>query len=138
MRAILIDTPNKEIVEVDVDGSLDSFYETIGCSDINSVRLSPSEYLWVDGESLLLNKQLPLFQVAGYPDPLMGKGLILGVSHIGDNQATKLSVEFVRERVKWRDDLEFTHLSHSSSEIEHPILGKMNKLEVKSNFRKKS
>ena len=102
MKAILIDVYEKEIREVDYDGTLDFIYFNLACRTFDVVRIDDVNGIFVDDEGLLRQNQL-YFE---YPSSngifqLAGNGLILGVDDEGDSISPTLTVEDVRNKVNF-------------------------------------
>lgn len=128
MRAILIDPVAKTVTEVQAE-PYPKWKELIDADDINSVKLAENEdgtdeTLWVDGEFLLNEKSKgPWFQFDIHDQPMGGKGIILGTDQYGETCASKMTVEFVTEHVRW-PDVEFTGIKYEEPEmVDHPVLG---------------
>ena len=79
MREIKIDVIKKEIYEVEIKGDYLRFHEQLDCDTITGVRLSKSEYLYVDDEELRRKPLLGAFRIDGYPQALPGHGIIVGL-----------------------------------------------------------
>jgi hypothetical protein len=109
MKAILIDSKSKTVryVEVKVnDGSaLESMYNHIDCDLVEVINIDDKNDLFVDEEGLLkLNKDSQFFLYDGFPQPLAGNGLILGLNQEeGESVETSLSIEEVAEKVLFLD-----------------------------------
>lgn len=117
MRGVLIDPFTKTIKEVEWkekgDGSeLARILKFLETDDLDSVRISDHrpmgfDVIWVDGEGLFKPNQR-YFKFADYPQPLAGKGLVLGVSEDGRTVSTLIDEGWVKSRVSWaRPDLKF-------------------------------
>lgn len=102
MRAIKIDVIKKDIYEVDIQDTVQAMYKELDAQDYNSVRISKTEMLWVDGEGLLRKPPLGAFMFYPYPNALPGHGLIIGLRG-PENCDSALTVEEVREVVKFVD-----------------------------------
>ncbi len=76
MRAMLIDPFTRTISEADYNGDFKQIYKFIGadCFDVVVHRVGD---IYVDDEGLF--KPNAFFEIQGYPQPLAGKGLVLGV-----------------------------------------------------------
>lgn len=116
MRAILINPHDKSITEVDYDGRIEHMYELIGCSLVTAVTVyreedGSQETLWLDDEGLFVNDQ-KFFMWAEYPQPLAGRGLVLGTSPEGDSIATKLDISKIEPHITW-PNLRYTHMTTS-------------------------
>ena len=102
IKAILIDVYEKEIREVDYDGTLDFIYFNLACRTFDVVRVDDVNGIFVDDEGLLRQNQL-YFE---YPSSngifqLAGNGLILGVDDEGNSISTTLTVEDVKGKVSF-------------------------------------
>ena len=115
MKGILIDPEAKTIQEVEIDGSLHSFYELLGCDIIDRVCYDSKHDLVVDDEGLLKTGGC-LFRVMKSDAPestywydglIAGKAVVVGVDvdpkdgslHWVDHNldATKLRVRFLEK-----------------------------------------
>jgi hypothetical protein len=105
MRAILIDPVSETVSEVEYNGDYKHIYELCGFECFTVIDLGKGETLFIDDEGLL-KEQEHFFALEGplwaYPQPLAGRGLILGTDDDGESVATKLTLEAIRENVKWR------------------------------------
>lgn len=107
MKAILIDVVNKEVREVEVvnnDGSnLDSIYGHIGCELIDVVGIDQKNDVYVDDEGLLnLTPNSMFFELKGFPNPLAGNGLVMGIDReTGESVDTTLTVDDVKKRIRF-------------------------------------
>lgn len=103
MKAILIDPETKTIKEVDYDGDYRSIYKLIDCDCYTAVTINKhGETVWVDDEGLFTKTHY--FKIAGYPDPLAGKGLLLRTDSNGESVATELTVEHLEDMVRFSTD----------------------------------
>ena len=106
MKAILIDVYEKEIREVDYDGSLDFIYFNLACRAFDLVRLDEVDgvfnSIFVDDEGLLRQNQL-YFEYSGNNGSfqLAGNGLVLGVDDEGNSIPPTLNVEDVKGKVSF-------------------------------------
>lgn len=100
MKAILIDPFTQTITEVEHNGDYKQIYELIDAELFDSVRISENDFIFVDDEGLFQEDQA-FFRVRGYPDPLAGKGLVLGASAIGESVDPVISLEELRRSVSW-------------------------------------
>ena len=98
MKAILIDVYNKDIKEVEYDGTLDFIYFQLACGTFDVFGIDDVNSIFVDDEGLLRQNQLYF----SYSDrALAGNGLILGVDNAGESIASTLTVEDVKAEVQW-------------------------------------
>ena len=106
MKAILIDVYNKEIREVDYDGTLDFIYFNLACRAFDLVRLDEVDgvfnSIFVDDEGLFRQNQL-YFEYSGSNGSfqLAGNGLVLGVDDEGNSIPPTLTVEDVKGKVSF-------------------------------------
>ena len=104
MRAYLINPFAREVLRVNYDGDFNQIYEFLGgvrcftCVTINQ----EGDSVYVDDEGLF-NGDNEFFSVAGYPEPLAGFGLVLGCDREGESVAPSLTLETLRDRVKFWD-----------------------------------
>ena len=92
MRAILIDPAKQTVTEVDYDGDYQSIYKLTDCTTFTvPFVLENEDSLYVDDEGLW--GATHFFRIEGYPDPLAGRGLILGTDEDGKSVAAKSDIE---------------------------------------------
>lgn len=109
MRAILIDPYAKEIREVEHNGDFREIYTLLTEPDIHevgtfsTVRLNRRDAVFIDDNGLYVAESRPedvrFFQLAGYEQPLAGKGLVLGSDAEGESISTGLPLELFQEHV---------------------------------------
>lgn len=111
MRGFLIDTDRRQFWAVEISGDLKSMYAVLSrpghppVDDINSVRISRENILWVDGEGFL-KENIPVFNIIGYGNPLAGRGLVLGVDDAGESCDASPELEAILPMiVEWTDKL---------------------------------
>ena len=98
-KAILINAKANTISIVEV-GHYTDIYKHCGFETFTCVGLpQEKETLYVDDEGLINGTDYG-FTIEGYPDPLMGNGLILGTLSNGDSRDTDLTIEEVRKMVR--------------------------------------
>ena len=102
MKAILIDVYEKEIREVDYDGTLDFIYFNLACRTFDVVRVDDVNSIFIDDEGLLRQNQL-YFEYSGSNGifQLAGNGLILGVDDEGNSISPTLTIEDVKSKVNF-------------------------------------
>lgn len=100
MKAILIDSENRTIKEVDHPGGIDSIYKYLNCDCFAVITLSEQEGIYVDDEGLLHDPQ-HFFKFVNYPQPIAGNGLVVGVDSDGEDVGTKLTVEYFEDKIKF-------------------------------------
>lgn len=126
MRAFLIDPYESEITEVVFSGKYTHIYELIGQDCFDTVRINrEGDVVYVDDMGLSRPDQR-FFRLDSYPQPLAGKGLVLGVDYDGDSVAPKISLSELKRIVSWvRPDLRFVGEQTTEGEEDHPIFGKV-------------
>lgn len=79
MRAILIDPFSRTIAEVEYSGNYKQIYELIQCDTYDCARINrEGDGIFVDDEGLFKEQEQAFFLHADYPQPLAGRGLVLG------------------------------------------------------------
>jgi hypothetical protein len=108
MKAILIDTPNHKITEVDYDGDFHSIYKLIRASVFTTVRINTVDGtdvdVFVDDEGLINGNPHGDFMVWTHPwgpTILRGYGLVLGIDENGASVDAPVDVDWVRARVSF-------------------------------------
>jgi hypothetical protein len=91
MKAILIDPFAKEITEIEYDGNWQQIGKIIDCELFTTAGLSDGDTVFVDDEGLFKG-ETAFFKHAHYPQPLAGKGLILGTDSEGDSISPQLTL----------------------------------------------
>lgn len=136
MRAILINPEDRTVTEVNYSGNYEQIYELIGCSTFTVIYVGlgddDTEALFIDDEGLL-HEPKPLFKWASYPQPLAGRGLILGENDEGDCVATKMTLDDVKAQVTW-PAVWFTGFAARQYMVEDPLLGDVAVFERKAKF----
>ncbi len=111
MRAILIDPVTKTVTETAYNDDYRQIYKLLS-DEANGLKvdcftvvyIDRRNAIFIDDEGLLKNPRY-FFFYRGYPQPLAGRGLILGCDRSGENVATSLiATEVARE-------ITFRHLS---------------------------
>jgi hypothetical protein len=112
-KGILIDVVKREVRHVEIDDTLQSIYDTIGCDTFDCVQIHDENDVYVDDNGLLnLTPHSKFFHYKTYPQPLCGNGLILGINHDnGESIDTTLTIEEVKRDVRFMDIYEVQLLS---------------------------
>lgn len=122
MKAILIDSKNKTVSEVDVSkkNTLNDWYKLIDCRlvEVACYINDKEDSLMVDEEGLIkdeLKETDPFFsiQIDGQELVYAGNGLIVGVNSEGDSISHHESVEKITPLVKFMTLKEVRRLSQS-------------------------
>lgn len=102
-RAFLVDVKNETVTEVQVDDTVEAYNRLIGSSCYTGgPRLRNRDGFLVDDEGLLkLTPQSKFFTFKGYPQPLVGNGLLLGCASNGHTRDVKSDIDEIRKDVKF-------------------------------------
>lgn len=101
MKALLISAYGNEFVsEIDIKDWRD-IAPALDCNIFTTVRISESETIYVDDEGLYsgVADKYGAFELDTYPQPLMGRGLVLGNTPDGESVDTKLTTEELAKRL---------------------------------------
>lgn len=109
MRAILIDPFERTITEVDYNGDFHQIYNLIDAQTFDAARVNDvGDAIFVDDEGLISGKVQAFFGFRGYPQPLAGKGLLLGCTlENGESADTTYTIEEAHEHVVWLSLVDF-------------------------------
>lgn len=112
LTAVLIDPVARTLTDVNVDGRdpLRSLYALMGCSLVDFVHVIDERgrrtVIVVDDEGLLKDGQ-KFFTAAGYPQPLAGKAVVIGLTdRDGDFKSCIFNAEQVSRAIGWASDEE--------------------------------
>lgn len=100
MKSYLINPEARTINEVEYDGDYHSIYGFIGADTFDVVGIEKGDGIYVDDEGLLKGPS-HFFHVRGMATPLAGNGLVLGSNDDGESIEPKITLETLRERVRW-------------------------------------
>jgi hypothetical protein len=100
MMAILIDPYEETIEVVDYSGDYKDISTLLGCDLFTSVYTEMADTIYVDDEGLYVENQ-KYFKLKGYPQPLAGRGLVIGVTDDGDSTDCVSSLEDIQDMVSW-------------------------------------
>ena len=143
IRAILINPRDKTIEEIDHGPYADhGFAEALGCDMICTVPL-PSHggrrhMLITDDEGLFVPDQR-FFSIAGYPQPIGGPSVIVGVGDAGETLSATVPLAVAIKAVSWLDDIAYAGDvpgPDDGQEVDGPF-GKMRVISSIATFRKK-
>jgi hypothetical protein len=104
-KAIFINAKDKTVTEVELEnkGTLQQMYKLIGCELVAGLALNDHNDLWIDDEGLLCSPN-NFFTIKGFPQPLAGNAIILGVNHLtGKDKSATMKVEEVKSLVTFLD-----------------------------------
>lgn len=108
MRGILIDPQAFTITEVELDPNKDrlpQIYTLLRCDTFDCVDLDNGDTLYVDDNGLATRSPFH-FIVADCPQPLVGRGLVLGTNDEGESISAKTTLTDLRARTTF-----MTHLA---------------------------
>lgn len=115
MKAYLIDPFQMSISEVDYSGDYKHIYQLIDCDCFDVVTINEEgDGIFVDDEGLINGKSQAFFACYPYPNPLAGKGLVLGRDHEGESVSPKMTIEDLRDRILW---VTYTSLLQDAAEM---------------------
>lgn len=103
MHALLIDPSNKQITVVelpDTGDKLPFIYKHLQCDTFDAVTLPNGDALFVDDEGLLKPLQ-HFFAVRGLPEPIAGRGLVVGTDDRGRSISPTTTLAELTENVKF-------------------------------------
>ena len=103
MRAIVIKSRNRTVVEIDLVPTLDRLQQIVG-GLIEPVEqgLDDEHHCYVNEEGLLDNPQ-HFFMLTDGHQPLASNGIILASTEDGDEVPCRVPLEWVKERVTFMD-----------------------------------
>lgn len=101
MKAYLIDPFTQTITEVEYNGDYRNIYTHIDAEIFTTAQFNDfGDTVFVDDEGLWKEEQ-EFFLVAGYPQPLAGKGLVLGCDDEGESVEPSITIDQLRASVDW-------------------------------------
>jgi hypothetical protein len=98
----LIDSEKREIRPHVYNGDYKTIHSAIGCDTFTVATFCPDtgDCAFVDDEGLLKSPVL-FFSINGFPQPLAGKGLVLGIDDEGDGVAPTIDLERLTRNVRF-------------------------------------
>jgi hypothetical protein len=106
-KGILINVNDKSFTEVEV-GEYTDIYKHLGCELFDVVNVDENNDVYVDEEGLLnLTPESKFFVIDGFPQPLCGHGLVLGIDQeTGDSVNTSIKIDELKKMVTFMDIFE--------------------------------
>lgn len=102
MKAYLIDPTAQTVSQVEYDGNYKSIYKLIDCDTFTTVLLADdNDAIFVDDEGLLKDEPGPFFNLKGYPQPLAGKGLVLGADNEGESVEPTATLDQIKDMISF-------------------------------------
>lgn len=99
ITAYLINPSERTIEAVSMKGGsnhLADLQALIGCRTITSTPLGDHDIVYCDDEGLLGDPVFQFFGVKGNPDPIAGKGVVVGIDADGYDIAPRMTVDEVK------------------------------------------
>lgn len=105
---LLIDPDERAVRPVACDGTLAAIYaamQVYRIEVVSSPLLAPDEALYVDEEGLINGRHTAWFMLRGFPQPILGPGLLHRVNGRGDTVAPRTSLDDLADLVSWVEPL---------------------------------
>jgi hypothetical protein len=100
-KAYLIDPVTRTVEEVTYADNFTHIYSLIDCDTFTCLTFNEhNDTVFVDDEGLFKPDQ-HFFKLKGYPDPLAGKGLVLGTDEEGESVSPTISLEEFRKLISF-------------------------------------
>jgi hypothetical protein len=102
MRAFLIDPFKQEVTEINYSGDFHQIYDLIDAETFDVARLNANgDGIYVDDEGLYA-EDVRFFQHRFYPQPLAGKGLVLGCDmETGESAPASMTLAQLVDDIEW-------------------------------------
>ena len=108
MKAILIDSINKEVKEIEIGKGIDEMYKFLNCEIFTIASYLPkNDAIFVDDEGLM-NGTDTFFTYEGAHQPFAGNGLIMGSNSKGESVDCKIDLNEVKKKVNFYDRFELS------------------------------
>lgn len=102
MNAYLIDPFTQTITQVEHSGNYRQIYDLIDAEGFDLARINEhGDAIYVDDEGLLHEKAQAFFHHKNYPQPLAGKGLVLGCDDEGESVAPTVTLADLERDITW-------------------------------------
>jgi hypothetical protein len=129
LRGILIDPVHRSITEEFITGKnmVSTFIREYGkFTTVAHVYTPEHRYVFVlNDEGLMKPNPGPFWKPRGYPQPLEGPALMMGLTEgPGDYCSNDLPLDFMQARITF-PAVRFTGFKESSGEEDHPLLGRV-------------
>lgn len=106
MKAILIDSKNREVKQIEIGKGIDEMYKVLECECFTIATYLPKEdAIFVDDEGLMNGTDM-FFTYEGAHQPFAGNGLIMGCDDMGESEDCKVDLTEVKNKVKFFDRYE--------------------------------
>jgi hypothetical protein len=101
MKAILIDSVNKEVKEIEIGKGIEEMYKFLQCECFTIASYLPkNDAIFVDDEGLMNGTDV-FFTYDGTHQPFAGNGLIMGSDSKGESVNCKINLAEVKNKVKF-------------------------------------
>lgn len=105
MKAFLIDPPSQSVTEIEYDGDWKTIAPMLGCDLFTMVYLNAKQdVVFVDDEGLINGNEHGWFTIPTYPQPLKGRGLVLGTDDMGESTAPAVTQTQLRNQIQFLTD----------------------------------
>lgn len=109
MKAILIDVKARTVTDIVMSKGIEVIRKLIGCECFaQGFTTEDRDTCYVDDEGLI-NGTKEFFYFKGYPQPLAGNGLVIGIDSGGESVDVKTSAKELAEQIS------FHHISEIHS-----------------------
>lgn len=101
MKAIKIDALNQTITEIEIDGSLESFYAAADCEIIETAGyFDNGDIIYVDEEGMM-NEIDYGFKVTNFsnPQPFFGSGVVTRINDDGEPTDCKSDLDAIKDEI---------------------------------------
>lgn len=102
IQAYLIDPDTRTVEAVDMTGGaqhLEDIRKLLKCRLITTAPMGERDTVYCDDEGLIRGPVYQFFGISGYPQPIAGRGLVVGLDADGYDTSPSLGLDEVRERV---------------------------------------
>ena len=105
MKALLIDPRTQTVTPLEINDWRD-IAPALECDLFDVVQIRPNVSVYVDDEGLYKDDQC-FFQLIHYPQPLAGRGLVLGFDpETGDSTDCPVTADQILNHLFWMEPLE--------------------------------
>ena len=102
MKAIKIDSENRKVEEIEIDGLQDIQKAVGGLIQVGHQFINTADIIYVDEEGLLKQPE-NFFALENETQILAGNGLVVGTGKRGEEAPPVLTLEYVQKTVLWMD-----------------------------------
>jgi hypothetical protein len=108
MKAILVNPFDRTITEVEYSGDFKQIYNFIDAECFDCARINRhGDGIFVDDEGLIREVEQAFFQHEDYPQPLAGKGLVLGCDDEGNSVSPHTTLEELKAKITFGSPVAF-------------------------------